>query len=62
LYENDAEPCKEAFKKFVENIINNSEDPAFVNFLKTALLEFKEHYHEAYQQSNLTEITERLSA
>jgi len=62
LYSNDYESCKDEFKNFVEDIINNNEDPALVNFFKSVILEFKENYVQAYQMSNITELGERLAS
>mmetsp|Transcript_1395 Transcript_1395/g.1232 ORF Transcript_1395/g.1232 Transcript_1395/m.1232 type:complete len:159 (-) Transcript_1395:28-504(-) len=61
LYKNDYEKCKEEFKKFAEDIITHNEDPAFVNFFKTVILDFKQNYTQAYQESNITELGEKLS-
>ena len=62
LYDGEAEICKETFKKFVEDIIENNEDPALTNFLKSVVMEFKEHYPEVFQNSNLLELAGKLSS
>jgi hypothetical protein len=62
LYDGEAEACKETFKKFAEDLYNDNEDPALTNFLKTVILEFKEHYPEVFQTSNLVEIASKMGA
>lgn len=62
LYSNEFESCKEEFKKFAEDIINNNQDPALVNWFKSVILDFKENYAQAYQISNITELGERLAS
>lgn len=60
LYSGEAEVCKETFKKFVEDIYEANEDPALNNFLKSVVLEFKEHYANEFQQSNLVLLASKM--
>ncbi|CAI2385624.1 unnamed protein product [Moneuplotes crassus] len=62
LYSNEFDACKEEFKRIAEEIINTNEDPTLVNWLKSVIINFKENYTQAYQESNITELGERISS
>jgi hypothetical protein len=46
------------FKKYIEEVMHTNEDPAILNFMKSVLAEFKYHYSQAFQQSNLVDLVE----
>ncbi|CAI2385623.1 unnamed protein product [Moneuplotes crassus] len=62
LYSNEFDDCKEEFKRIAEGIFDTNEDPTLINWLKSVIINFKENYIQAYQESNITELGERISS
>ena len=62
LFKSDSDPCKEEFKRYIEGAFENNGDPSFINFLKSVLGDFKEQYVESYQESNIMELIDKVTA
>lgn len=56
LYSKGPEECREAFREYAHDVLTNGEDPAFSNFIKTTILEFKTNFETDFLNSNLTNL------
>jgi hypothetical protein len=57
LYSGGPADCQNAFRDYVTNVITSGDDPAFLNFIKVILADFKSSYPEEFAKSNLGNIS-----
>jgi hypothetical protein len=56
LYSSGPPDCQQSFNDFATHAIRGGEDPAFLNFMKTTLLEFKNNFLDEFMASGLEEL------
>lgn len=56
LYSKGPEECREAFREYAHDALSSGDDPAFSNFMKQGIIDFKSQFDIDFQQSNLTNL------